>query len=110
MFELIKTFIKPDRSNAVPIYPYDFNTSGFAHVDKVRSIVEDQSDWDYAFDDKELDANNISAAALFGFGASFSAQEKSLGDMLVKLNAGPHIMTYAWGMYKDIIKLETKSH
>mgnify|MGYP000642754464 CR=1 FL=1 len=110
MLGFIKTLKKTSPPYGMPIYPYEFNTSGFAHVDKVRSIIEDQPDWDFTFSDAVLIENNIAAAAYFGFGPCFTAEETALGQMLVRLTAGPHIMMYAWGIYDDFIKLESKSH
>lgn len=110
MLELIKTLIRTEPTQMMPIYPYEFNTSGFARVDKVRFIIENQSDWDYAYHASVLAKNNLSAAAYFGFGPNFTVEETALSHMLCAVNAGPHIMTYAWGMYDDLLKSETSSH
>jgi len=96
--------------NKANLYPYEFVTSGFTPVDATRFLIEDQPEWDYCYDAAARKTNNLHAARKFGFGPDFSLEEAALCQILSKLNAGPLIMTYAWGMYFDIIKSETKSH
>ena len=106
----IRTLLRAEQGKPVSVYPYDFNTSGFARVDEVRFLIEDQSEWDYAFSSADLERNNLSAAGRFGFGPNFTPEEIALRDVLIDLKAGSHIMTYAWGMYRDIINSESKTH
>lgn len=110
MLDFIKTFINPGPEQGVQLYPYDFSTSGFARVDEVRFLIEDQSEWDYTYDTAHQEPQNLKAAARFGYGPTFTGEEIALCRVLAKLNAGAHIMTYAWGLYDDLIKSEMKCH
>lgn len=110
MLGLGRVFNRSHEMNKANLYPYEFVTSGFARVDETRFLIEDQSEWDYCHDAAAKKANNLQAAQKFGFGPNFSPEEAALRRVLFKLNAGPHIMTYAWGLYSDIMKSENKSH
>lgn len=87
-------------------FTYDFPSSGFPRVDRVRFLIEDQPEWDYSVGQKDLVENIGRAASRFGFGPSLSEEESSLCLMLARLNAGPLIMTYAWGLYADMLVQE----
>lgn len=89
-------------SRPVTIYPYEFPTSGYANIDQVRSLIEDQTEWDYCFDAELASQNNENAAAMFGYIPPFTTEQTALGELLKELNTGLHIMTYAWGLYADI--------
>lgn len=110
MLGLTLIFGKPKSISKPPIYPYEFVTSGFGRVDEIRFLIEDQSLWDYCHDTETLTENNLQAAQRYGFAPSFTDEESALCEVLYFLKAGPHIMTYAWGLYADIIKSETNSH
>lgn len=110
MLELIKGLGKTNPTLVEPLYPYEFPTSGFAHVDTTRFLIEDQSMWDYCHVTETLMQNNFSAARLFGHGPYFNPEEAALSKLLLTLKAGPQIMTYAWGRYSDLVKTETQSH
>jgi hypothetical protein len=110
MLGIIKIFEKLKPTNLMPPYPYEFPTSGFARVDEIRFLIQGQSDWDYCYDTDNLIDNNLEAAKRFGFEPNLGLEEVALSDMIKKLKAGPHIMTYAWGLYADIIKSRASSH
>lgn len=110
MLDLIKVIRKSDPSHQISLYPYDFVTSGFSRVDETRFLIEDQSEWDFCYETKDLIANNAAAAKRFGLRAGFSPEKAMLSRMLIKLQAGPQIMTYAWGLYSDMIKSENNLH
>lgn len=102
MLGLLKTRIETGPHEGPPLYPYNFSTSGFVRVDKVRFLIEGQSEWDYSYDRKALVLHNSNAAARYGYGYKFTDEQVALGQMLSMMNAGPHIMTYAWGLYDSI--------
>ncbi len=104
MLALIMNIVKPTPLPPAMLYPYEFPTSGFSRVDEVRFLIEDQSDWDFYYDAAESAAGCASAASHFGFSWPYSQEENALCSMLSKLHAGPHIITYAWGLYADLIK------
>lgn len=87
-----------------PHYPYDFQTSGFAAVDLVRSWLEDQPDWDIEPDVNLGTKYCIERAALYGFLEPFSNEQTALVNYLLWRSAGPNVMTYAWGLYRDFSK------
>lgn len=91
------------------MYPYDFQTCGFAIVDDVRAIVESQRDWDFAQSAKDARANCIAAAKRFGINKIVGAELKALSKYLVECRAGLNIATYAWGTYADIKAERTDS-
>lgn len=110
MLALMKSLAKTQAPLVLNAYRYDFVTSGFDRVNRVRFLIEGQKEWDYCYSRNMQKLNNFKSAEQFGYGPRFTEEEAALGQMLIKLNAGPHIMTYAWGLYADVIKSETKSH
>ena len=80
-------------------YLYDFPTSGFESVDKVRAELEDQSDWDNASDADQSELFCKERAALYGIIQPFSEEQGALIRYLVSRRAGPMIITYAWGIF-----------
>ena len=84
------------------MYAYDFQTCGFAIIDKVRSIVESQRDWDHSNSLKVARSNCGAAAKRFGYKRLLTAEQKALAKFLVETKAGLHIATYAWGTYADM--------
>lgn len=110
MLGFIRSRKKTPSMPSAHIYPYDFPTTGYRRIDDVRFQIEDQSEWDITLDIKVACIANLEAAALFGFGPVFSPEQNALFDLLLKLQAGPHIMTYAWGVYADLLKTASASH
>jgi len=94
---------KLNEGEAEDTFSYDFPSSGFDRVDRVRFFIEDQSEWDYSANREALVRNIGVAAARFGFGPDFSDEERALCLILAKANAGRLIMTYAWGLYADML-------
>lgn len=105
MLDFLKSILteKLDVLDDEEVFSYDFPSSGFDRVDRVRFSIEDQSEWDYSPDKESLVRNIGTAAARFGFGPNFSDEESALCLILAKTNAGPLIMTYAWGLYADML-------
>ena len=110
MLEWIEGLQKSYSSHELALYPYEFVTSGFSRIDETRFLIEDQSEWDFCYDIRDLIANNAAAAKRFGFRPGFGPEKAVLSRLLIKLKAGPQIMTYAWGIYSDLIKSDTKLH
>lgn len=110
MLALMRSLTKTKVPQVGGSYSYDFATSGFDRVNHIRFLIEGQKEWDQCYCRHMLKFNTLKSAGRFGFGPGFTEEELALGEMLMKLNAGPHIMTYAWGLYADVIKSETKSH
>lgn len=84
------------------VYPYDFQTCGHVIVDRVRSIVDSQREWDFSSSIKEARANCAKAAQKFGIKQLLKDEHKALANYLVATKAGLHIATYAWGTYADL--------
>ena len=84
------------------MYAYDFQTSGFEAIDKVRAVVESQNEWDRSDSLKEARANSAAAAKRFGYTGLMNAEQKALREFLINSKAGLHIATYAWGIYTDM--------
>lgn len=83
-------------------YQYDFQTSGYAVVDKVRSIVEAQREWDFSDTIKTARAHNRNAEKKYGVHLPRSPEQRALARYLISQKAGPQISTYAWGTYADL--------
>ena len=83
-------------------YHYDFPTSGFEVIDKIRAELEDQAEWDYAKNDDLSNAYCLERAALYGVLAPYNEEQQALTRFLVSRRAGPMISTYAWGIYTTL--------
>ena len=81
------------------VYPYLFQTCGFANIDAIRAELESQREWDRAESVEDSDQIQRIAALRYGFKAPFSPEQTALAHFLTRAKAGPHISTYAWGLY-----------
>lgn len=108
MLDFMKSFwVKNSNQNETDSdFTFDFSSSGFDRVDRVRFHIEDQPEWDYSPSQKSLVENIGRAASRFGFGPHFTPEERALCLVLARSNAGPLIMTYAWGLYADMLRQE----
>lgn len=85
-------------------YPYEFPTSGFARVDKIRHWLEDQPDWDYAKSETESSQYQDAAMELFHFPiGETDAEHIALNQYLSAAKAGRLMTIYAWGLYADLM-------
>ncbi len=102
MLGLFKPFDGDFEPSRPQKFQYDFATSGYERIDRVRFLIEDQPEWDYCHDKMRAVEHIKSAADRFGFGPHFCDEQRALCRLLSHLNAGPSITTYAWGLYRDL--------
>lgn len=87
-------------------YPYLFQTSGFAVIDKIRAELESQREWDFVKDTDQATSTIETAAARFGFSLPFTDEQSKLSSYLKSKLAGTHMCTYAWGLYAEFLGKE----
>ena len=87
------------RSENQEIYPYDFVTSGYSWIDAIIAELKGQSEWDYtqSIDDAFELQNRIAEGNLLS--TYPSSEKQAFVSFLQKEQAGPHISTYAWGLF-----------
>ena len=90
-------------------YPYLFPTCGFRRVDDIRAELESQRDWDFSLSMQEANQHQKSAARRFGFVIPFDEEQIALAIYLCEAKAGPHIATYAWGLYAESLNVSEDS-